>query len=232
MIVLPEYRDFLSLTEEEIKFILTELFHPIKIENIFRSEDFNEIYADITTDGWESFNDDGNKVGIIGRLKHVLAGDEKFYVKKPYSNDYSPRTPQLTRNLNWKGGGAFKYYELEQYEDSLSKASYNEKTTLDLFDENIYNQYTFFADKKMLANFDITKDGHINIKLDKLFKNIDLPETISNILGLPIKKITKDKVIMLDDQKEITEKYDYNNMTEEEKQHFFNLLKPYLWWGE
>lgn len=181
---------------------------------------------------WDTFYDDGNKVGIIGRLKHVLTGDEKFYVKKPYSNDYSPRTPQLTRNLNWKGGGAFKYYELEQYEDSLSKASYNEKTTLDLFDENIYNQYTFFADKKMLANFDITKDGHINIKLDKLFKNIDLPETISNILGLPIKKITKDKVIMLDDQKEITEKYDYNNMTEEEKQHFFNLLKPYLWWGE
>lgn len=62
MIVLPEYRDFLSLTDEEVKFILTDLFHPIKIENIFRSEDFNEIYADMTTGGWILLDDDGKEV--------------------------------------------------------------------------------------------------------------------------------------------------------------------------
>lgn len=62
MIVLPEYREFLSLTDEDIKFILTDIFHPIKIENIFKSEDFNEIYADITTGWWETFDDDGNEV--------------------------------------------------------------------------------------------------------------------------------------------------------------------------
>lgn len=62
MITLPEYREFISLTDEEVKFILIELFHPTKIENIFKSEEFNEIYADITTGGWETLDDDGNEV--------------------------------------------------------------------------------------------------------------------------------------------------------------------------
>ena len=169
---------------------------------------------------------------LAGRLKNVLAGDAKFYVKQPDSDAYSPRTPQLTRNLNWKGGGAFKYYDLEQYEDSLKKASYDSYDMQSLFDENIYGQYTFFADKKMLSKFNVNENGQIMIDLDKLFDNIDLPETISNALGLPIKKITHDSVILLDEDKEVIEKYDYKHMTEEEKMHFFNILKPYLWWGE
>ena len=37
-----KYREFLSLTDEEIRFILTDIFHPIKIENIQR-EDLNPI---------------------------------------------------------------------------------------------------------------------------------------------------------------------------------------------
>ena len=47
-----KYRDFLSLTDEEIEFILTDIFHPTKIENIQRYKEFNEITADITTGGW------------------------------------------------------------------------------------------------------------------------------------------------------------------------------------
>jgi hypothetical protein len=53
-----KYREFLDLTDEEIKFILTDIFHPTKIENIYRDAECNEIYADITTDGW----DDGEEV--------------------------------------------------------------------------------------------------------------------------------------------------------------------------
>lgn len=47
-----KYREFLSLTDEEIRFILTDILHPVKIENIQRDKEFNEITADITTDGW------------------------------------------------------------------------------------------------------------------------------------------------------------------------------------
>lgn len=48
-----KYREFLSLTDEEIKFILTDIFNPTKIENIQRDKEWNEITADITTDGWK-----------------------------------------------------------------------------------------------------------------------------------------------------------------------------------
>ena len=51
-----KYRKFLDLTDDEIKFILTDIFHPVKIENINRSAAWDEITADITTDGWDDFN--------------------------------------------------------------------------------------------------------------------------------------------------------------------------------
>lgn len=49
-----KYREFLSLTDEEIKFILMDLFKPVKIENIQRDKHFNEITLDMTTDGWQT----------------------------------------------------------------------------------------------------------------------------------------------------------------------------------
>lgn len=57
-----QYREFLSLTDEEIKFILTEMFNPTKIENIESNKEYNEITAEITTDGWD--DDEGGKFEI------------------------------------------------------------------------------------------------------------------------------------------------------------------------
>lgn len=54
-----QYRKFLNLTDEEIEFIINDIFHPVKVDNIQRDKDFNEITADITTtwnDGEENFN--------------------------------------------------------------------------------------------------------------------------------------------------------------------------------
>ena len=67
-----KYREFLSLTDEEIRFILTDIFHPIKIENIQRDKEFNEITADITTDGWndgetENFESETKKPQLNGK---------------------------------------------------------------------------------------------------------------------------------------------------------------------
>lgn len=53
------YREFLNLTDEEIEFIINDIFHPVKVDNIQRDKDFNEITVDITTtwnDGEENFN--------------------------------------------------------------------------------------------------------------------------------------------------------------------------------
>lgn len=48
-----QYREFLSLTDDEIRFIVNDIFNTEKIENIVRNEDEQTITCDITTDGWE-----------------------------------------------------------------------------------------------------------------------------------------------------------------------------------
>ena len=51
-----KYRKFLDLTDEEIRFILTDIFEAIKVDDIQRDDDCNIITAQMTTDGWGSEN--------------------------------------------------------------------------------------------------------------------------------------------------------------------------------
>lgn len=62
-----------SLTDEEIKFILIEMFNPIKIGTIERDKDFNEITAEITTDGWDNGEDEGFEMEDVITLKMPTA---------------------------------------------------------------------------------------------------------------------------------------------------------------
>ena len=48
-----KYREFLDLTDEEIKFILTEIFNPVKIGSIERDKEWNEIAVEMTTGEFE-----------------------------------------------------------------------------------------------------------------------------------------------------------------------------------
>ena len=47
-----KYRDFLTLTDEEIEFAVKDIFRAEKVENIERDEEWDEITCDITTGGW------------------------------------------------------------------------------------------------------------------------------------------------------------------------------------
>jgi hypothetical protein len=79
------------------------------------------------------------------------------------------------------------------------------------------------------------KKHDIKVDFDKIYAGIDLPETISNLLGLPIKRITSESVILKDkDAKEGEReiKTDPAKMNKQEKQDLIHLLKPLLWWGE
>ena len=180
---------------------------------------------------FNTFYDNDQKVGIIGRMKNVLYGDSKFFVMNPETGKYMPRTPQLTRQMNYSGSGFFKYCSLEQYEDTLKNAHYSSDNSVTLFDNNIYDQYTFFADKKLLKEAVLNND-ELEINIEKIYPNIDFPETISNILGLPIKQITDDYVIMKDGENTVKEKYNISTMNNKEKMHFYEIIKPLLWWGE
>jgi len=139
---------------------------------------------------------------------------------------------ELEKNNKLKKGGFFKYYKLEQYEDTLRNMKYKENSPNSIFDtRKPFEQYVFYADQKFAHVLETEKEK-LEIDFDKLYPNIDFAETVSNLLALPIKKITKTSVILQDGESEKEIKTDYKNMNESEKLAFVRLLKPALWWGE
>jgi adenine specific DNA methylase Mod len=162
-----------------------------------------------------SFNEfyfDGNerKLGLLGRMKIVLRGDKEFVIAN------KKRRSHLSKQINWQGGGFFKYYELEQFEDTLRKAVYKPK------DDKIEN-IEFNFDVKLAKDgleVDYEKES-AKYTFEQLYPDVDMSETISNLTGKKIKKITKDKAIFEDDLE-----IDLNNLTFEE----YPFLKPLIWW--
>jgi adenine specific DNA methylase Mod len=141
---------------------------------------------------------------VLKRMKTILFGDIR---------------PKLSEDLNWQGGGFFKYYELEQYEDTLRRVKYEDS---DLFENpysNPYNQYIFMKDLKMLSALEIDNEKNkVKVDLSKLYENIDIAETLSNLLGKWIKRITADYVEFEDG-----DKIDLKNLD-------YKLIKPLIWW--
>ena len=147
---------------------------------------------------------------ILPRMKKVL-----FYDKSGISKEKDVQEKYNKENA----GGFFKYYELEQYEDTLRNVKYDD---YDLFNnpyQDIYNQYVFMRDLKMLEALEIDYENNkVNVDLSKLYKNIDIPETLSNLTGKWIKKITPDYIEFEDG-----EKIDIKNLD-------YKLIKPLIWW--
>ena len=150
---------------------------------------------------------------ILPRMKKVLG-----YDKTGISKDVK----------DYQGGGAFKYYTLEQYEEALKNAHYADGEQLELdSDKSPFAQYVFFSDDKLAHVAKRDKDT-INIALDDLYPDIDIGESLANILGKTIRSRTADKITFADGSEE---KINPATMTEDEKREFIALIKPYLWWG-
>ncbi|MEA2065597.1 MAG: DNA methyltransferase [Thermotogota bacterium] len=147
------------------------------------------------------------KTDALYRMKHVLAGKGKH---EPCG---------ISKAVNWQGGGFFKYYELEQYEDTLRKVRYEDS---DLFEnpyEDPYSEYVFMRDIKMLEALEIDYENNkVKVDLSKLYEHIDVPETLSNLCGKWIKKIAPTLVEFEDGEIIDTENLDYK------------LIKPLIWW--
>jgi len=151
--------------------------------------------------------ENGKLSGVINRMKEVLAG----------RGNHEPCG--ISKEVNWQGGGFFKYYELEQYEDTLRKVKYEDS---DLFEnpyQDPYNQYIFMKDLKFLEALEIDyKNNKVKVDLSKLYENIDIPETLSNLLGKRIRKISTGYVEFEDG-----EKIDIKNLD-------YRLIKSLIWW--
>jgi len=141
---------------------------------------------------------------ILPRMKRVLA---------------NVKNEILDTITDYEGGGFFKYYELEQYEDTLSSVKYEDADLFDNPNEDLYNQYVFMRDLKMLETLKVDYEKNkVEVDLSKLYENIDIPETISNLLGKWIKKITHDYVEFEDGERIDPKNLDYK------------IIKALIWW--
>ena len=149
-----------------------------------------------------------------------------------------PRIKKVVYSKDWKDGEpvsrqgsshCLKYYALEQYEETLRNSRYKDGEQLELDStKSPFEQYVFFGDDKLAHCIKPLKSGKLKINLDQLYSDIDIAESLSNVLGKQIRKCTKDSVTFADGS---TEKINPAKMNEKEKMHFISLLKPYLWWG-
>ncbi len=138
----------------------------------------------------------------IPRMKNVLFG----------------RQVGITEEVEFIGGGFFKYYSLEQYEETLSKIKYEDKGALPT--QDIYHQYLFLKDLKLaddVVKLD-EKSKSIKVDLTKLHPAIDIPETLSHLTGKFIKQIKKDEVVFTDGTS-----IDLTNID-------YKIVKPLIWW--
>src|SRR5207244_3088635 len=113
-----------------------------------------------------------------------------------------PRIKKVVFSDKWKDGRAedgkgishfAKYYQLEQYEETLRRARYRDSDLFAMTDA--YNSYVFMRDLKMLDAISLDKqNNHVNVHLEKLYSGIDLAETLSCVTGKAIKRISKETV--------------------------------------
>lgn len=138
---------------------------------------------------------------ILPRMKKILAGDESGISKN--------------ENVAWKGGGLFKYYELEQYENVLRHSKYNPS------EEDISN-IDFNINEKFLDALEINyEEEKTNIDFTKLYKEVDIAESASNVLGQTIKKIDNSLVYFSNGDILNLNEIDLND---------HSYLKALIWW--
>lgn len=88
----------------------------------------------------------------------------------------------ISKEVEFKGGGAFRYYELESYEESLEQCEY-------VLDKDSLIDYR--KSRKLIKG--LKKGEKICLDMSKYNKSFDIFTTMSNLLGLKIKSIFLDE---------------------------------------
>lgn len=102
---------------------------------------------------------------IIPRMKKVIGG----FVSG------------ISKEVEFKGGGAFRYYELESYEESLEQCEY-------VLDKDSIIDYR--KSRKLIKA--LNKDEAINLDMSGYRENFDILHTMANVLGLRIQRLFLD----------------------------------------
>ena len=131
------------------------------------------------------------KLGVLGRMKNVLYGDQSFDACG------KRRRSTLSKQIGWQGGGIIKVIRLESYEDALNNLVFNKEEgakAQELFGDDYLLHYmlvwetrkseTLLDVEKLQTPFTyklrIHRDGETRERL------VDLPETFNYLLGLDV----------------------------------------------
>ena len=165
---------------------------------------------------------------VIPRLKKVIAGFQSG----------------ISKETEYKGGGAFRYYELESYEEALANCEYvlkigNDKkinsipyNINDYYNENI-DFYEGIIDyrksRKLIKKLNKAENKPITINMSAEYREeFDIFQTIANLMNLKIKKLFLDK--------NGVESCEYDNgeilNIENVDLYKYPKLKSLIWWRE
>ena len=165
---------------------------------------------------------------VIPRLKKVIAGFQSG----------------ISKETEYKGGGAFRYYELESYEEALANCEYvlkigNDKkinsipyNINDYYNENI-DFYEGIIDyrksRKLIKKLNKAENEPITINMSAEYREeFDIFQTIANLMNLKIKRLFLDKNGF--------ESCEYDNgeilNIENIDLYKYPKLKSLIWWRE
>lgn len=138
---------------------------------------------------------------VIPRMKKVISGFASG----------------ISKEVEFKGGGAFRYYELEGYEESLEQCEY-------VLDKDSLIDYR--KSRKLIKG--LKKGEKICLDMSEMNKNFDIFTTMSNLLGLKIKSI------FLDENGIQSCKFENDDIVNLETIDLIKYpkLRNLIWWGE
>lgn len=161
-----------------------------------------------------------------GRRKYILVE-----MGEHFETVILPRIKKIAFCSKWKDGRPVfdkgesgqshfvKVFALEQYEDALRRARYEDADLFDNPHEDAYHRYIFLRDLKLLEAVEVDSEANIvRFHPERLYSDIDLAETLSHLRGKWIKRITTESVEFQDGEKISLADPDWR------------LIKPLIWW--
>jgi len=176
------------------------------------------------------FAGSGTTAHAVMQLNKQDGGKRKYILVElgeHFNTVILPRIKKVAFSDQWRDGKAnngkgtsqfVKYFDLEQYEDTLRRAKY-EDANLFTGTESAYSSYPFLKDLKMLDSVEIDRaNNEVHVDLNALYPGIDLAETLSCLTGKWIKRITSDFV-----------EFDDGTTASLTKPRWEDV-KPLIWW--
>ena len=148
---------------------------------------------------------------IIPRLKKVIAGFQSG----------------ISKEAEYKGGGAFRYYELESYEEALANCEYvlNPPTFAEGDKGGGCSIINYRKSRKLIKELNKQCDKPITLNMSGYRAEFDIFQTIANLMGWKIKRLFLDNAI---------ESCEYSNGEILNAQNIdiakYPKLKSLIWW--